>query len=115
MERVAHKHSKKEVLGLMEPLIEEWFTSKFADMTEPQSYAIPIIHRRQNVLVSSPTGSGKTMTAFLSIINELFKYAKAAKLEEKIYCVYVPPLNALANDINRNQEQPLREISELAQ
>ncbi|MDD1756907.1 MAG: ATP-dependent helicase, partial [Methanomassiliicoccales archaeon] len=115
MERVAHRHSKKEVLGLMEPLIEEWFTSKFEDMTEPQSYAIPIIHGRQNVLVSSPTGSGKTMTAFLSIINELFKYAKAGKLEEKIYCVYISPLKALANDINRNLEQPLREISELAQ
>ena len=115
MERVALKHSKKEVLGLMEPLIEEWFTSKFEDMTEPQSYAIPIIHHRQNVLVSSPTGSGKTMTAFLSIINELFKYAKSGKLEEKIYCVYVSPLKALANDINRNLEQPLREIAELAQ
>jgi len=114
MERVAHRHSKKEVLGLMEPLIEEWFTSKFEDMTEPQSYAIPIIHRRENVLVSSPTGSGKTMTAFLSIINELFKYAKAGKLEEKIYCVYISPLKALANDINRNLDQPLREIAELA-
>ncbi|HUL39128.1 MAG TPA: ATP-dependent helicase, partial [Methanomassiliicoccales archaeon] len=114
MERVAHRHSKKEVLGLMEPLIEEWFTSKFEDMTEPQSYAIPIIHQRRNVLVSSPTGSGKTMTAFLSIINELFKYAKSGRLEERIYCVYVSPLKALANDINRNLDEPLREISELA-
>ena len=114
MERVAQKHTKKEVLGLMEPLIEEWFTSRFADLTEPQSYAIPIIHRREHVLVSSPTGSGKTMTAFLSIINELFKYAKEGKLEDKIYAVYVSPLKALANDINRNLEEPLREIAELA-
>ncbi|MEM0449680.1 MAG: ATP-dependent helicase [Methanomassiliicoccales archaeon] len=114
MERVMHRYSKEQVLGLMEPLIEEWFTSKFEDLTEPQAYAIPIIHRRESVLVSSPTGSGKTMTAFLSIINELFKYAKAGKLEEKIYCVYVSPLKALANDINRNLEQPLQEIAELA-
>ncbi len=102
-------------MGLMEPLISEWFGSKFKDLTEPQSYAIPIIHRREHVLVSSPTGSGKTLTAFLSIINELFKSAKAGKLEEKIYAVYVSPLKALANDINRNLEEPLREIYELAQ
>ena len=99
----------------MEPLIEEWFSGKFSDLTEPQAYAIPIIHRRGNVLVSSPTGSGKTMTAFLSIINELFKYAKTGKLEEKIYAVYVSPLKALANDINRNLKEPLQEIAELAQ
>ncbi len=114
MERIAQKSSKKEVMGLMEPLISEWFTGKFDDLTEPQSFAIPIIHRRESVLVSSPTGSGKTMTAFLSIINELFKYAKAGRLEEKIYCVYISPLKALANDINRNLEEPLREIAELA-
>ena len=114
MERVAKRSTKQEVMGLMEPLIAEWFSSKFSDLTEPQSYAIPIIHRREHVLVSSPTGSGKTMTAFLSIINELFKCAKAGKLEEKIYAVYVSPLKALANDINRNLEEPLREISELA-
>jgi ATP-dependent Lhr-like helicase len=89
MERVAKRSTKQEVMGLMEPLIAEWFSSKFSDLTEPQSYAIPIIHRREHVLVSSPTGSGKTMTAFLSIINELFKCAKAGNLEEKIYAVYV--------------------------
>ncbi|MGD1060910.1 MAG: ATP-dependent helicase, partial [Methanomassiliicoccales archaeon] len=115
MERVAKRSTTQEVMGLMEPLVSEWFGSKFKDLTEPQSYAIPIIHRREHVLVSSPTGSGKTLTAFLSIINELFKYAKAGELEEKIYAVYVSPLKALANDINRNLEEPLREIYELAQ
>ena len=114
MERAAKKSTKQEVMGLMEPLISDWFNSKFEELTEPQSYAIPIIHRREHVLVSSPTGSGKTLTAFLSIINELFKKAKAGQLEEKIYAVYVSPLKALANDINRNLEEPLREISDLA-
>jgi len=69
MERAAKKSTKHEVMGLMEPLISDWFNSKFEELTEPQSYAIPIIHRREHVLVSSPTGSGKTLTAFLSIIN----------------------------------------------
>ncbi|HXZ23233.1 MAG TPA: ATP-dependent helicase, partial [Methanomassiliicoccales archaeon] len=114
MERAAKKSTKHEVMGLMEPLISDWFNSKFEELTEPQSYAIPIIHRREHVLVSSPTGSGKTLTAFLSIINELFKKAKAGQLEEKIYAVYISPLKALANDINRNLEEPLREISDLA-
>ncbi len=110
MERIAQRSSKKEVMALMDPLISEWFAGKFDDLTEPQSYAIPMIHERKSVLVSSPTGSGKTLTAFLSIINELFKYAKEGKLEDKIYAVYISPLKALANDINQNLEEPLREI-----
>jgi len=99
----------------MEPLIAEWFDQKFEALTEPQGYAIPLIHERKNVLVSSPTGSGKTLTAFLSIINELFKLDKENKLEDKIYCVYVSPLKALANDIHKNLEEPLRELRELAE
>ncbi|MCK5310433.1 MAG: DEAD/DEAH box helicase, partial [Thermoplasmata archaeon] len=69
--RVRKKHSKSEVLELMRPLISEWFDDRFEGLTEPQAFAVPIIHSRQNVLISSPTGSGKTLTAFLSIINEL--------------------------------------------
>ena len=114
MERISKGGSREEIMGLMEPLIEEWFTSRFEGLTEPQSYAIPLIHNRRSVLVSSPTGSGKTLTAFLSIINELFKYAKAGELEDRIYAVYVSPLKALANDINKNLEEPLREMRSLA-
>jgi len=99
----------------MEPLVAEWFNDKFADLTEPQSFAIPLIHKKENVLVSSPTGSGKTLTAFLSIINELLKYAKDGKLEDRVYAVYVSPLKALANDINRNLKEPLSEMKTLAE
>jgi len=115
VKRAEEKKDKEEVLRLMEPLIAEWFDDKFDDMTEPQSYAIPLIHERENVLVSSPTGSGKTLTAFLSIINELFKLDKKGELEDKIYCVYVSPLKALANDIHKNLEKPLAELKESAQ
>ncbi|TLZ68437.1 MAG: DEAD/DEAH box helicase, partial [Methanobacteriota archaeon] len=99
----------------MEPLVRDWFQSKFKDLTEPQAYAVPLIHARQSVLVSSPTGSGKTLTAFLSIINELYAKQLRGELEDRIYCLYVSPLKALANDINRNLEEPLRELTELAQ
>jgi len=114
MEGRVERKSKEEVLALMEPLVSDWFRNKFRSLTEPQAYAIPLIHQRESVLVSSPTGSGKTLTAFLSIINELFRYAKEGRLEDRIYAVYVSPLKALANDINRNLRQPLREMRELA-
>ncbi|MBS3817322.1 MAG: DEAD/DEAH box helicase, partial [Candidatus Thermoplasmatota archaeon] len=114
IKRVEEEKDKEEVLDLMEPLIADWFDSKFDALTEPQGYAIPLIHERKNALVSSPTGSGKTLTAFLSIINELFKLDKKGELEDKIYCVYVSPLKALANDIHKNLEKPLQEIQDLA-
>lgn len=98
----------------MEPLIARWFDAKFEHLTEPQGYAIPLIHERKNVLVSSPTGSGKTLTAFLAIINELFTLGKKGELEDRIYCVYVSPLRALANDIHKNLEEPLEEIRAMA-
>ncbi|MBP6021263.1 MAG: ATP-dependent helicase [Candidatus Methanomethylophilaceae archaeon] len=114
LRKIDKTHSMDEVMGLMEPLVSKWFYRKFENLTEPQAKAIPVIHDRQNVLVSSPTGSGKTLTAFTSIINELTKYASEGRLEERIYCVYVSPLKALANDVNRNLNEPLAEMRALA-
>ena len=115
MHKVSRRYKKDEVMSLLDPLIAKWFNGKFKDFTEPQSYAIPLIHDHQNVLVSSPTGSGKTLTAFTSIINELFKYSKEGKLEDRVYAVYISPLKALANDIDRNLEEPLREMRAVAE
>ena len=112
--RIDSKFTKDQVLGLFDPIIREWFERKFSTLTEPQAYAIPYIHNGKNVLVSAPTGSGKTLTGFLSIINELFLLAKSGNLENRVYCVYVSPLKALANDIHRNLEEPLAEIKEIA-
>ena len=105
--RATKKYTKSQVLSLLDPIIKKWFGNKFDDLTPSQAYAIPLIHNSQNVLVASPTGSGKTLTAFLSIINELFKLGKKDKLENKVYCLYVSPLKALANDIERNLNTPL--------
>jgi ATP-dependent Lhr-like helicase len=99
------------VLSLMHPVVSEWFRGKFGKVTEAQSLAVPLIHGRRSVLVSSPTGSGKTLTAFLSIINELALKSQRGELEDRIYAVYVSPLKALANDINENLLKPLGEIS----
>ncbi|MDR3205699.1 MAG: ATP-dependent helicase [Candidatus Methanoplasma sp.] len=116
MIEIANKtHTTEEVMGVMEPLISTWFNERFAGLTEPQAKAIPEIHKRKNVLVSSPTGSGKTLTAFTSIINELTRYASEGRLEERIYCVYISPLKALANDVNRNLTTPLEEMKAVAE
>ncbi|OGS51177.1 MAG: hypothetical protein A3K65_05615 [Euryarchaeota archaeon RBG_16_68_12] len=111
---VTKQHTRDEVLALLQPLVREWFASKFPGLTEPQAFAVPLIHERKSVLISSPTGSGKTLTAFLSVINELYSMQLRGELEDKIYAAYVSPLKALANDINRNLEEPLREMRELA-
>jgi ATP-dependent Lhr-like helicase len=82
--------------------------------TPPQRLAIPLIHEGKNVLICSPTGSGKTLSAFTSIINELFILAKSEQgLENSVYCIYVSPLKSLANDIHKNLEEPLHAISSL--
>ena len=115
VEKVDRTYSKDEVMGMMEPLISTWFNERYQDLTIPQAKAIPVIHQRRNVLVSSPTGSGKTLTAFTSIINELTRYAREGTLEERVYCIYVSPLKALGNDVNRNLNTPLAEMREVAE
>lgn len=114
IERSDKVYSKDEVMGVMEPLVSAWFEERFDGLTEPQAKAIPLIHERKNVLVSSPTGSGKTLTAFTSIINELTKYAREGTLEDRVYCIYISPLKALANDVNRNLNEPLEQMAETA-
>jgi ATP-dependent Lhr-like helicase len=105
----------EKILGLFRPYVREWFKRNFKKLTLPQKFSIPLIKRRKNVLITSPTGSGKTLSCFASILNELFKLGERGKLEEKIYCLYISPLRALDNDIYRNLLVPLKEIREIAE
>lgn len=107
-------HDDELTKGIMHPLFRKWFFSKFKEFSEPQKYAIYNIHSRINTLVSSPTGSGKTLSAFSAIINELIGLSERGILEDKIYCVYTSPLKALTRDIEVNLNRPLEEINELA-
>lgn len=117
-------NSDKEILELLEPSVRDWWVKEFEEykeinkggyFTPPQRRAIPKIHNRKNTLVASPTGSGKTLSSFISIINELFKTSKEEEgLDNEVYCLYVSPLKSLANDIHKNLEKPLEEIEELA-
>ncbi len=107
-------YTDDELFELLHPYVREWFKKKFGTFCLPQKYAIMPIHSRENILVSSPTGSGKTLTAMLSVLNELVDCAEKGILEDKIYCIYVNPLKALSNDLEVNLKNPLREIEEIA-
>ncbi|MFA4719369.1 ATP-dependent helicase [Pyrococcus kukulkanii] len=109
------EYTDEEIYSILDPVVREWFKRKFKSFTPPQRYAIVEIHKGENVLISSPTGSGKTLSAFLAIISELISLGRKGELEDKIYCVYVSPLRALNNDIRRNLEEPLAEIKRVAQ
>jgi ATP-dependent helicase Lhr and Lhr-like helicase len=103
----------KESLQGLNQYVKEWFVAHFDELTPPQKYAFKLISERTNVLITAPTGSGKTMSGFLSIISKLFDYSLEGKLEDKIYCLYVSPLRALNNDIYNNLLRPLEEIYDL--
>ena len=96
------------------PLIEQWFLSRFHGPTEPQEQGWPHIAAGEHTLIAAPTGSGKTLTAFLACIDRLLKRALAGELRDEVSVVYVSPLRALSNDMHRNLEEPLAEILALA-
>ena len=102
--------SDRESLAALNPFVRKWFEKNFEELTPPQKYTFRLIADRRNLIVSAPTGSGKTMSAFLSIIGALFDRALRGELEEKVYCIYVSPLRALNNDIYRNLAVPLSEV-----
>ena len=99
--------------SILHPLINKWFFKKFKEFSSPQLFGVMEIHKRNNILISAPTGATKTLTGFLAILNELVDSAKKQILEDKIYAVYVSPLKALSNDISINLLNPLKELEEL--
>ncbi len=99
-----------EILTRLSAPVRNWFNDTFSDFTDPQKLAIPAIMDSKHLLLCSPTGSGKTLTAFLTIIDQLVRKALDKELEDKVYCVYISPIKALANDIQKNLIKPLKEI-----
>ena len=103
-----------QIKAILHPLVNSWFFKKFKTFSPPQLFGVMEIHNRKNVLISAPTGSGKTLTSFLAILNELVDSSQKQILEDKVYCVYVSPLKALSSDISTNLLTPLKEMEEIA-
>jgi ATP-dependent helicase Lhr and Lhr-like helicase len=101
-------------LSWAHPVTAEWFVTKFGTPTEPQVFGWPSILAGKPTLISAPTGSGKTLAAFLVCIDRLLRQSIEGALPPTTQVVYVSPLKALSNDIQKNLEAPLREIQELA-
>jgi ATP-dependent helicase Lhr and Lhr-like helicase len=106
--------AEKDLLAAFDPLIREWFTQKFATVTEPQRLGWPEIQAGRDVLISAPTGSGKTLAAFLTAIDSLVRQARAGDLPNQTQILYVSPLKALSNDIHKNLDIPLAGVAKLA-
>src|ERR1700682_3037863 len=109
-------NSQLAVAGLewAHPLVQEWFVARFGTPTEPQEQGWPHILERKTTLISAPTGSGKTLAAFLICIDDLVRKALRGELTDRTEVLYVSPLKALGNDIQKNLEIPLGEILQLA-
>ncbi|MGO9520502.1 MAG: DEAD/DEAH box helicase, partial [Candidatus Korobacteraceae bacterium] len=101
-------------LAWAHPLVAEWFVGRFGSPTEPQEQGWPEILAGRTTLISAPTGSGKTLAAFLICIDRLVRKALQGELRDRTEVLYVSPLKALGNDIQKNLEVPLGEILALA-
>jgi ATP-dependent Lhr-like helicase len=101
-------------LAWAHPLVAEWFVHRFGTPTEPQELGWPHILAGRTTLISAPTGSGKTLAAFLACIDRLVRKALAGDLADRTEVLYVSPLKALGNDIQKNLEIPLGEILAMA-
>jgi ATP-dependent helicase Lhr and Lhr-like helicase len=99
-------------LEIFHPAVARWFERTFPGATPPQREAWPEIKKHRHTLIAAPTGSGKTLAAFLSAIDDLVRLGLEGKLDDSTHVVYVSPLKALSNDIQRNLQFPLEGIQQ---
>src|SRR2546426_2475027 len=92
------------------PFIRRWFDETFAEATRPQREGWEAIASGRDTLIVAPTGSGKTLAAFLWALDHLHRLGLEKRLEDRVYVVYVSPLRALNNDIEKNLRAPLAGI-----
>ena len=92
------------------PAVAQWFGQKFGTPTVPQQSGWPSIQSGAHTLIAAPTGTGKTLAAFLASLDQLFRDGLAGNLRDETRVIYVSPLKALSNDIHKNLEEPLAGI-----
>ncbi|MFL6543119.1 MAG: DEAD/DEAH box helicase, partial [Chthoniobacterales bacterium] len=91
----------------LHPRLRRWFVETFGDFTEAQRLAVPSILGRESILLTSPTGSGKTFAGFLGVFDHLLRERDAGRLTRTVHCIYVSPLRALTYDISKNLRAPI--------
>lgn len=96
--------------SLFHPAVADWFNASFPRPTPAQCQAWPAIAAGRDTLIAAPTGSGKTLAAFLAVLDQLVRQGITGQLRDQVQVVYISPLKALSNDIQRNLEQPLAGI-----
>ncbi|MCL7418939.1 MAG: DEAD/DEAH box helicase, partial [Halalkalicoccus sp.] len=109
-----------DVLESFSPVVQRWWIDRFGEyvpenggvFTPPQREAIPLVREGENALICAPTGSGKTLASFSAVIDDLLERDREDDLKNSVYCLYVSPLKSLANDIHRNLDVPLSEITD---
>jgi ATP-dependent Lhr-like helicase len=94
-------------LGRFHPAVRSWFSARLGEPTAPQREGWPLIREGRHTLIAAPTGSGKTLAAFLAAVDGLFR---TPSLEDATRVLYVSPLRALSNDVQKNLQGPLAEI-----
>ena len=101
------KQLERGSLELFSQPVRDWFTDAFGAPTDVQNKAWPAIAAGRDVLVSAPTGTGKTLSAFLIFIDRLNRLALKGELRQELYLIYISPLKSLAGDIRENLRRPL--------
>src|SRR5262245_46371592 len=99
-------------LSPFHPAVRSWFAERLGEPTPPQREGWPLIREGRHTLIAAPTGSGKTLAAFLAAVDGLFR---TAPLDDTTRVLYVSPLRALSNDVQKNLQGPLAEIRALDQ
>src|SRR5216110_127070 len=96
-------------LAHFHPTIQRWFEERFGEPTEAQREGWPKIRSGRHTLISAPTGTGKTIAGYLSAIDSLAR--QGAKLKDEMQVLYISPLRALSNDVQKNLQRPLGELA----
>ena len=91
----------------LHPRLAQWFRRSYGNFTEAQLLCVPAILEHQSILLTSPTGSGKTFAGFLGVFDSLLRKLDARELHAGVQCIYVSPLRALAYDIEKNLNGPI--------
>ena len=107
--------ARPDALAEFHPLVRRWFADRFAAPTAPQAGGWRHIASGRDTVIAAPTGSGKTLAAFLWSINRLVMRAESGGLDDRTDVVYISPLKALGNDIEKNLQEPLAGIQRLAE